>query len=98
MQRNPNELFLLGLFSLLPAMLDTSIENVLKKLPVSDDIKLALSRQEGPVSIFLEAVIAYETNNEEKCLQALNSIQVPMKNIYNIYFASVEFAEQFVKL
>jgi c-di-GMP-related signal transduction protein len=95
---SPNELFLLGLFSLLPAMLDTTIENVLIKLPVSNDIKLALSKKAGPLSIFLEAVITYEKNDREHCLQALRVIHVPEEKAFGIYIASVEFAELFVNL
>jgi len=94
----PNELFMLGLFSLLHAMLDTPIAEVLKKIPISDDIKKALIDQKGPLSIFLEIVIAYERGNSYVCFQALEAIDVPKEKIYDIYLSSLGFADLFVSL
>ena len=97
-ETKPNELFMLGLFSLLHAMLDTSITDVLKKIPVSDDIKQALIDQKGPISVFLEIVIAYETGNSKECLKSLKTLQLPKNKLYPIYLASLEFADIFVNL
>ena len=93
-----NELFMLGLFSLLHAMLDTPITEVVQKIPISDDIKQALIHQQGPLSVFLEIVIAYERGHSEECFLALETISVPKERIYGIYLSSLEFADTFVNL
>ena len=94
----PNELFMLGLFSLLHAMLDTPIAEVLKKIPISEEIKQGLIDQKGPLSVFLEIVIAYERGNTDVCFQALDAISVPKERVSSIYLSSVEFADTFVNL
>ncbi|GAB6193078.1 EAL and HDOD domain-containing protein [Desulfocastanea catecholica] len=97
-QTKPNELFMLGLFSLLHAMLDTPIEDILNKIPVSDDIKGALTDQRGPLAIFLTIVIAYEQGSSEECFQALEKIDIPKEKLYPLYLSSLEFADIFVNL
>jgi c-di-GMP-related signal transduction protein len=92
----PNELFLLGLFSLLHAMLDTPIADVLKKIPISEDIKRALIHQEGPLSVYLQTVIAYERGNSEECFQALKNLHVPEEKLYSTYLSSIEFSDSFL--
>jgi c-di-GMP-related signal transduction protein len=97
-ETKPNELFMLGLFSLLHAMLDTAITDVLKKIPVSDDIKKALIDQDGPISVFLEIVIAYEKGKSKECFESLETLQISENKLYPIYLASLEFADIFVNL
>lgn len=41
--------FLIGMFSVLDALLDTSIEQLVEQLPLADDVKLALREREGPL-------------------------------------------------
>jgi EAL and modified HD-GYP domain-containing signal transduction protein len=52
--------FMVGLFSLLDAMLDQPLEAILKDLPVSDNLRHALLDQSGPEGEILAAVLDYE--------------------------------------
>jgi EAL and modified HD-GYP domain-containing signal transduction protein len=52
--------FMVGLFSLLDAMLDQPLEVILKDLPVSDGLKNALLEQTGYEGEILAAVLDYE--------------------------------------
>ncbi|MBC8014765.1 MAG: HDOD domain-containing protein [Sporomusaceae bacterium] len=52
--------FLVGMFSLVEALLDQSMEKVLSDLSLSDDISTALRRQPSVLTFILEMVIAYE--------------------------------------
>ncbi|BDX06204.1 EAL and HDOD domain-containing protein [Planctobacterium marinum] len=52
--------FLVGLLSLLDAMLDTSIEELLAKLPLSESIKTALIKGEGLMADYINLVRRYE--------------------------------------
>jgi EAL and modified HD-GYP domain-containing signal transduction protein len=97
-ETNQNELFLLGLLSLLDAMLDTPITDILKKIPVSDNIKRALIDQDGPLSIFLKIVTAYERGNHEECFLAVKQLRVSEEKLYPIYLSSLEYADSFVNL
>lgn len=55
-----NKLFLLGMFSLLDAMLDSPMTDILKTLPIGDDVKEALIYGTNRYSTFIKLVIALE--------------------------------------
>ena len=52
--------FTVGLLSVIDAFLDLSKEQVFENLAVSDDVRLAVVEQAGPLGELLAAVIAYE--------------------------------------
>lgn len=52
--------FMAGLFSGLDALLDRPLEEILERLPLIDDVKLALLEHRGPVGNVLASVLAYE--------------------------------------
>ena len=94
--RKENNLFLLGLFSLLDAMLDTPLEYLLEELPIDDLIKQALLKQSGPWRPYLDAVITHERREARECVQALEKIGVAIKDVNELYLQSVEFAKALV--
>lgn len=52
--------FLVGLFSLLDAMLARPLEQITQELPLSDDVRVALLMHDGPTGEILAAVLDYE--------------------------------------
>lgn len=54
------ELFTLGLFSVLDALMDTSMREATEMLPLADDMRDALVERTGPMGELLQAVIARE--------------------------------------
>jgi c-di-GMP phosphodiesterase len=58
--KGPERCFLVGLFSVLDAILDQPIAEVVHSLPLSADAVQALLHYEGPVGSVLRSVIAYE--------------------------------------
>lgn len=95
---NPQELFMLGLFSLLDAMLDTPLEETLKKIPLSDETRSALLHRKGNISAFLDAVIAYEKQDRDACAAALRKARVPLKQVYPLYLRSIKYADTLMGL
>ena len=89
---NGSELFLLGLFSLIDAILDAPMEQMLEKLPLSDAIKDALTRDLEPYALFLRAVIAYEKGETIDCLAALTQLHADKENVSALYLQAVQFA------
>ncbi|MGB0467039.1 MAG: EAL and HDOD domain-containing protein [Pontibacterium sp.] len=61
--RNAGSYFMAGMMSGLHALLDIDQKTMLSQVPISDEIKLAITEYEGPVGETLEAVIAYESGN-----------------------------------
>jgi len=93
-----SELFMLGLFSLLHAMLDSTMEKITNKLPLSKEVKSALTSGKGPLAPYLQAVIAYEKREKETCRKALKMIQVPPSSVYEMYLESLNYAEILTKI
>jgi len=91
-QEDASELFLLGLFSLIDALLDAPMALMMEKLPLSDRIKEALMLRQGPFAPFLDATIAYEKGCTEDCLIALGKLRVNRKKVYDIYLEAIKFS------
>jgi len=88
-----SELFLLGLFSLLDALLDIPMEDVVKKLPLAAVVKEALVEHSGEVFTYLELVLAYERGQEELYNKALNELNLSLDDVRRCYFDAVHFSD-----
>lgn len=60
MATDSSDLFLMGLLSVTDALLDLPIEHVLARLPVSQELRLALSHQSSRFSDVYDTVLSYE--------------------------------------
>ncbi|MFA0464559.1 histidine kinase, partial [Vibrio sp. 10N.261.45.F1] len=58
--------FMIGLFSLLDALLDLSLENLIEQLPLCTSIKVALLRREGPYGALLALEESFEHADWQK--------------------------------
>ena len=91
-QADASELFLLGLFSLIDALLDTPMARAMEKMPLAAEVKDALTRHQGPLVPFLDAVIAYEQGRTEDCLRALGKLRISAQKVYNLYLEAIKFS------
>lgn len=94
-QSNPafeSELFLLGLFSLLDAMLDATMEFIGNRLPLGEHLEKALIFREGIYAPYLQAVISYEKRDERGCLAALQEIGMEPDGVSSMYLEAIKFA------
>jgi EAL and modified HD-GYP domain-containing signal transduction protein len=87
-----SEIFLLGLFSLIDAILDTPMPLMMDKMPLSNEVKEALIHQQGPLMPFLQAVISYEQGQPEACLQALKTLKAAPEKVYDNYLEAIKFS------
>ena len=60
MKQRSQELFLLGMFSVIDAILDRPLEEILKDLPLADEIKEALSGKPNRLRAVFDYALAYE--------------------------------------
>ncbi len=89
------DLFLLGLFSLLDAMLDAPMGQLLEALSVAEEIKAALTRDQGPYAAYLRAAVAYEQGQWLDCAQGLEALGIGQHEMINAYFDALTWAEHF---
>ena len=94
LREHSQELFLVGLFSLIEAMLDKSMKELLRGLPLTNDVASALANESGPFAPILTAVKCYEQGLREQCLCSLEQVRVDPRSIGGHYLRAVEYAEQ----
>jgi c-di-GMP-related signal transduction protein len=93
LREREDEIFLLGLFSLLDAMLDIPMEHICKRLSLNDRLKNALVDGTGQYSPYLQAVISYERCEKISCIEALQEIGLGVQNLHRVYLEAISFAE-----
>lgn len=84
--------FTVGLFSVLDALMDTTIETALSQLPLADTIKAALLRRDGQMGRILEAALAYEAGAWED----IRLPGIPPDELTQAYLDAVVWADQVI--
>ena len=94
MRQKAEQLFLLGMFSLMDAILGRPMEEILKDLPILDDSKKALLGEAGPLRTVLDYAIAYERGDWDKVWEIADTAGLDESVIPLIYQTAVQWAEQ----
>ena len=87
------ELFTLGLFSLIDAIMDDQMEALIMKLPFSKDICNALLSSTGEMAGYLDLVRAYETGDWEAVFQSADIIGMDKNRIPMLYREAVVWTD-----
>ncbi|MBM9514369.1 EAL and HDOD domain-containing protein [Desulfogranum marinum] len=87
-----SELFVVGLFSLLDAMLNAPMIEIMDRLPVSNGIKEALLTDTGPYCIYLELVKNYERNNEALFVPLFERLELDPEKVNTCYLTAIKYA------
>lgn len=82
---NPPKGFLVGLFSLLDAMLDKSMESLVGNLPLTDDLKEALCGRKNNLLFYLEIARSFETANWARTKKLAGAVKVQQKVLHGLY-------------
>jgi c-di-GMP phosphodiesterase len=80
-RRSKETYFTIGMFSIIDALLDTSLIEVLRNLPLSEEIMGALLSYEGPKGELLHGILAYERGDFHPLLR-LMPVGVPPADFY----------------
>jgi len=91
-----SELFLMGLFSLIDAMLDNNMEDIMQSLPLSKNIKQALLEEKGDLADYLKLVSSYESANWETFSSIISNINVDEKKLPEFYQEAVSWADSYL--
>lgn len=88
-----SELFTLGLFSLIDAILDAAMDKLMATLPLSEAIKSALVGGTGELTPFLDLVLAYETGDWNSVSRVSSGLRLDEKLIPGMYLDAVGWAD-----
>jgi EAL and modified HD-GYP domain-containing signal transduction protein len=85
-----SEAYLLGMFSTMDYILNVPMEEALRHLAISDDIKVALLTQEGRCGVLYKMVLAYERGDWSVINECAETLGMPTDIITERYFECLE--------
>lgn len=88
-----SELFTLGMFSHIDAILDNTMENIMKKLPLADNIKKALLGKKNALSNYLDLAVSYQNATWEEVNSLAETLQISHDNLPKIYLDALGWAD-----
>lgn len=92
-----SELFTLGLFSLIDAILDARMEDIMQKLPLAGEIKSALLGKAGLLFDYLRLAECYEKGDWDLALQLAARYGIPEETLPVSYREAIGWADAFFK-
>jgi len=93
-----SELFTLGLFSLIDAVMDDSMEDLMGKIPLSEKIKQALVSGKGKISHYLKLAVSYEKGEWESVARLVDLTGVNEEDIPHYFMMALEWADSFAAI
>jgi c-di-GMP-related signal transduction protein len=98
LENRATDLYLMGLLSMLDAILDRPMTEVLVEIAVSDEIKAALMNEHTPFRDVFELVVNYERGDWKQFARLASELQADEADIPPIYVESLERAQQFIQI
>lgn len=90
--RSGDALFLVGLFSLMDALLRTPMEMVVTRVDLSAPVREALMSREGPFADFLLLAEAYEAGEWERVTEVAPRLGLTNSDVSLIYIEAVDWS------
>lgn len=92
-----NNLFVLGLLSVIDGYLDRDIADVLEEISLFGEFKQALISREGKLGDLLSLIESFEKLNFKQCQQYLEDYSLDYDIISREYINSLEKSEEIIK-
>ena len=90
-KRDPNQVFMVGMLSLLHIALDKTIDQLLEEIPVSNDIRLSLTEDNGIYSDLLRFYKNYEYANWDEVSRFTEENHMDAQTVTDAYIESVRW-------
>jgi c-di-GMP-related signal transduction protein len=90
--------YMVGLFSVIDAMLDMPMAEALDGLSLSSSISDALIYNKGSLALIFNLVLAYEQGNWELVDNIIDAIHLDEKHLYDLYKAAIDWAGEVMQL
>ncbi|MBL7141044.1 MAG: HDOD domain-containing protein [Planctomycetes bacterium] len=94
MAKHASELFLMGMFSVMDALLDAPMVDVLSKLPLDENVKAALLGQDSPFRPVYDLVSTYELGQWDRFCDHATRLKVDLATVPPIFGESLKWANQ----
>ncbi|MEC6797582.1 HDOD domain-containing protein [Photobacterium sp. S4TG1] len=90
----PEQAFLAGMFSLLDALLDSSLAELLMLLKLQPHIKMALLHRQGDLGLVLNIVDAFDKANWQQVALACGELGLSEQQVQESYLQALAWAEE----
>ena len=92
-QTSPSEMFTLGMFSLIDAIIDQPMDKILGELPLSSQIKHALVNAKGRLAGYIELVRSYETGQWDRVSRLSQALKLDGNTIPALYLQACQWSD-----
>jgi c-di-GMP-related signal transduction protein len=93
----PAEMFTLGMFSLIDAVIDQPMDEILGELPLSGPIKSALVAGKGRLAGYIELVRSYETGQWQRVSRLAEALKLDDATLPNLYMQACAWSDSAAK-
>ena len=94
MRKNQEELFILGLFSLIDVISDSTMEEVINKINLPEKVSRTLLTGKGKYAEMLSIVIDYERGNWVQAAETAKKFNLSINELFKHYIPAVEWANK----
>jgi EAL and modified HD-GYP domain-containing signal transduction protein len=95
--KRDGDLFLLGLLSLMDAILEVPIATILEQLPVDHETKAVLSSQPSSLRPLYQLVLAQESGEWEQCSQLTQQLRLSEEQVSAAWWQAVDWAQRIAR-
>ena len=95
--RSEADLFLMGLLSVMDAILEVSIERILEQVPVDHEMKAALLSQDSRLRPLYQLMLAQESGEWSQSSQLAAQLQLSEEEVAAFWWQALEWAQQVTK-
>jgi c-di-GMP-related signal transduction protein len=92
--RSQSDLFLIGMISMLDAILEVSMEEILQKIALEKEIKAVLSGGGGRLKPVYDLMIAQEAGKWEAAKQSAELLRITESEIGEMWWQAMQWGRQ----
>ena len=90
---SPSEMFTLGMFSLIDAVIDQPMDKILGELPLTSQIKRALIDVKGRLAGYIELVRSYENGQWDRVSRLSRALKLDDKTLPGQYLKACKWSD-----
>lgn len=96
-QHRKSEFFMMGLFSLMDVLMNRSLGEVLKELPIAQSIKRSLRGMPGTMKDVYDLVIAYEKGNWEQFSSYTSQLELGEEQGGELFLEAIDWCNEILE-
>jgi EAL and modified HD-GYP domain-containing signal transduction protein len=89
-----SDLFMMGLFSHIDALLDLPLARILGQVPIDREVKATLTDQLGRLGQVYKLIVSYERGDWEACAQALATLGLAEESLPPLYISALQWSRR----